>query len=164
MVHCKCWLSIALGSVLMVGAASAQAPKWDRVAHVKEVAVHIGTVQRRQGADQALAFIDACYRTHSLGSTYSKAFEGCIVADYLLAQALVAVTNRVPAEDRARTGLVGPDDIIKAVQTRMGAAFGQYAITKQDANALVAVTAQHGMPAFLRAVFPNAAADDEAKP
>ena len=122
------------------------------------MATHIGNVQRRQGADKALAFIDACYRTHSLGSVYSKAFEGCIVADYLLAQALVAVIKRVPADDLRKTGMATASDIIQAVNIRVSTAFGQYGLAASEANAFVALTVEHGMAPFLKAVFPNAEA------
>jgi hypothetical protein len=147
----------------MACTASAQAPKsaakWDQIANIKEMATHIGALQRRQGADKALAFIDACYRTHSLGSVYSKSFEGCIIADFLLAQALVAVINRVPADDLRKKNMAAPDDIIRAVQTRIGSAFGQYAIAGPEANAILALVDKHGMPVFLSAVFPKAASD-----
>jgi hypothetical protein len=157
----KMALAAALSGLLAADAsaqAPATAPKWDRIDNIKNVATHIGGVQRSQGADKALAFIDACYRTHSLGSAYSKSFEGCIVADYLLAQALVAVINRVPAEDLRKTGMAAPEDILKAVNTRVSSAFGQYGIAAPEANAFVALTVEHGMPAFLKAVFPNAGA------
>jgi hypothetical protein len=156
--------SVILGAMAAIGAAQAEAPKWDRIANIKDMATHIGNVQRSQGADKAMAFIDACYRTHGLGSAYSKSFEGCIVADYVLAQALIAVINRVPAGELRKTGMAAPEDIAKAVQTRIGSAFGQYGIATAEANAVVALIAEHGMPPFLKAVFPNAGADAVKKP
>jgi hypothetical protein len=153
---------LAVGAV-SVGSAGAQTPKWDRIANIKEMAVHIGTVQRTQGADRAMQFIDACYRTHGLGSVYSKSFEGCIVADYLLAQALVAVVSRIPADELRKSGAAAPEEIIRAVQLRIGSAFGQYGVTTTDAAAFVALAEQHGMFPFMRAVFPNADASAPAK-
>jgi hypothetical protein len=151
--------SLALGvtSVLLAVPGSAETPKWDRIANIKEMAVHIGTVQRDQGAVRALAFIDACYRTHGLGSAYSKSFEGCIAADYMLAQALVAVASRVPTEDLRQGGSAEPAEIITAVQSRIGSGFGQYGIGAADAKAILVLVEQHGMTAFLQTVFPKAA-------
>lgn len=164
-------LVVAGVSGVMASTAGAQAPKsttkpaakWDQVANIKDMATHIGTVQRRQGADKALAFIDACYRTHSLGSVYSKSFEGCIVADFLLAQALVAVINQVPADDLRKKGMAAPEDITRAVQARIGSAFGQYGVTGAEANAFIALTKQHGTEPFLKAVFPNAGSEAAVK-
>jgi hypothetical protein len=149
--------------VVAAGPVNAEAPKWDRIANIKEMAVHIGTVQRTQGAERALQFIDACYRTHGLGSAYSKSFEGCIVADYLLAQALVAVISKVPSEELRKAGTATPDEIVSAVRVRIGSAFGQYGVTSADASAFVALAEQHGMFPFMRAVFPNAAASQPGK-
>jgi hypothetical protein len=153
----KSLLSAVFGTMIAVSVASAQAPKWDRIANIKEMGTHIGTLQRNQGADKAMSFIDACYRTHSLGSVFSKSFEGCIAADYMLAQALVAVINRVPPEELRKSGSAVPADIIKAVQSRIHAGFGQYGMDAAQANAFLALVDTHGMPTFLSAVFPKAA-------
>jgi hypothetical protein len=159
----KCLITLLAGASFGADQAGAEAPKWDRIANIREMATHIGNVQRSQGADKAMAFIDACYRTHGLGSGYSKSFEGCIVADYLLAQALVAVINRVPAEELRKTGMAAPEEIKKAVRVRIGSAFGQYGIGAADANAFVALTQEHGTTPFLKAVFPDAQPDDQVK-
>jgi hypothetical protein len=149
---------LCVASGLLVAPARAEAPKWDRIANIKEMAVHIGTVQREQGAVRALAFIDACYRTHGLGAAYSKSFEGCIAADYMLAQALVAVASRVPVEELRKGGSAEPAEIVSAVQSRIGAGFGQYGIGQTDAKAILVLVEQHGMTKFLETVFPKAAA------
>jgi hypothetical protein len=160
-------MTLLVGSLscVLASTAGAQAPKsaakWDQVVNIKEMAMHVGGLQRRQGADKAMSFIDACYRTHSLGSVYSKAFEGCIVADYLLAQALVAVINRVPAEELRKSGGVAPADIINALQSRIVAGFGQYGLGVADTKAFLALVDQHGMTVFLQTVFPKAAAVDK---
>jgi hypothetical protein len=148
-------------TVVGASTASAEAPKfvisWDRAANIKEMAVHIGTMQRTQGAPRALAFIDACYRTHSLGSNYTRAFEGCLAADYMLAQALVAVISRVPAEELRKTGMAAPAEIMQAAQGRISSGFWQYGIAATDGQALLSLIDQQGMPPFLNAVFPKAA-------
>jgi hypothetical protein len=159
------------GLFASIGGADAQTPKpaprsaqkWDQVANIKEMATHIGNVQRAQGADKAFVFIDACYRTHSLGSTYSRPLEGCIVADILLAQALVAVINRVPSDDLRKKGMAAPEDITKTVQTRIGSAFGQYGVPATEANTFIALAKEHGTAPFMKAVFPDAVPDAPVK-
>jgi hypothetical protein len=141
-------LALCVAAALLAAPAGAEAPKWDRIANIKEMA-----------AVRALAFIDACYRTHGLGSAYSKSFEGCIAADYMLAQALVAVASRVPAEDLRKGGSAEPTEIVNAVQARIGAGFGQYGIGAAEATAFLALVERHGMTAFLETVFPKAASN-----
>jgi hypothetical protein len=155
-------LLVAAFSGVQADTTFAQVPKssakWDQVANIKDMATHIGNVQRGQGADKAMSFIDACYRTHSLGSVYSKSFEGCIIADYLLAQALVAVINRVPADELKKSGGAPSAEITTAVQSRIISGFGQYSMGGVEAKAFLALVDQHGMPVFLQTVFPQAAA------
>jgi hypothetical protein len=159
----KLTAGVCASAVLTAGMVATQSAKptasWNQIANIKEMAAHIGKVQRGQGADKAMSFIDACYRTHSLGSVYSKSFEGCIIADYLLAQALVAVINRVPAEELRNGGSATPAEIANAVQSRIVAGFGQYSMGNAEAKALLALVDQHGMPVFLLTVFPKAASD-----
>jgi hypothetical protein len=171
------WNAVFFAALVAVGPASAQdaatagrqaetkvvAPKWDRVSNIKEMAVHIGNVQRSQGAQRAMAFIDACYRTHSLRSTYNKPFEGCIAADYMLAQALVAVTQRVPPEQLQKTGMAPPAEILKAAMIRIGSGFGQYGIGTTDGQAFLRLVNEHGMLMFMQSVFPGAAAKAQDK-
>jgi hypothetical protein len=155
-------LLVAAFSGVQADTTFAQVPKssakWDQVANIKDMATHIGKVQRGQGADKAMSFIDACYRTHSLGSAYSKSFEGCIIADYLLAQALVAVINRVPADELKKSGGATSAEITTAVQSRIISGFGQYSMGGVEAKAFLALVDQYGMPVFLQTVFPQAAA------
>jgi hypothetical protein len=152
-------IAAGFATLLTSGLAKAEAPKgqpsWDRIGNIKEMAQHIGNVQRNQGAEKAMGFIDACYRTHSLSSAYSKPFEGCIAADYMLARALVAVIERVPPGELQKSGLAPPAEILKAAQTRIGSGFGQYGINATDAQAFLGLVDQHGMPTFMQAVFPK---------
>jgi hypothetical protein len=156
--RCRIAGAIALSAVLAAAGSSVAevSPKWDRISNIKEIAQHIGNVQRAQGADRAMAFIDACYRTHSLGSAYSKPFEACIAADYMLAQALVAVIERVPAVELQKSGLAPPAEILKAAQNRIGSGFGQYGIKAADGQAFLSLVNEHGMPTFMQTVFPGA--------
>jgi hypothetical protein len=135
--------------------------KWDKVANIKEMAAHIGNVQRSQGIQRAMTFLDACYRTHGLGSTYSKAFEGCIVADFLISNALVAVIARVPEEELRKTGVAMPSEVLKAMGARIGSGLSQYNVAAADVSALKDLIDRHGTGLFLKTVFPEAVAIEQ---
>ena len=78
--------AIAAAVLLAAGSAQATAPDWDQTANIKDAALRLAEMQRTQGATRAFEFIDACYKTHSLSSKYTKAFEACIAQDYLETQ------------------------------------------------------------------------------
>jgi hypothetical protein len=78
--------------------AAAKEPDWDQVENIKEAATHLARIQQGQGATAAFNFIDACYRTHRLSSSYTRAFEACIAQDYLETQVLTLVYSRMPPE------------------------------------------------------------------
>jgi hypothetical protein len=91
-------LAVLLGAPMLgapVAWAAAEKPDWDQVANIKDAATRLAQMQRRQGAKRAFAFIDACYRTHSLSSKYTKAFEACIAQDYLETQVLAMIYSRL---------------------------------------------------------------------
>ncbi|MCK9911167.1 hypothetical protein MXD81_18600, partial [Microbacteriaceae bacterium K1510] len=87
--------TISLGAASL---AAAQDPKWDQVENIKDAALRLAQIQRTQGATKAFTFIDACYRTHSLSSEYTKAFEACIAQDYMETQVLSLVYSRMAPE------------------------------------------------------------------
>lgn len=130
---------------------------WDRTANIKEAAVRIGTIQRTKGAEAAIKFIDACYRTHGLASQYSAAFEGCIAQDYLESKLLTRIYSRLPPEQLKRMGAPTADAIAQAMGRRVVAAFGQYKVGTVEAEAFRAEVDKHGFPVFLKTVFPNSA-------
>ncbi len=91
-------LALAAAGVIGMSTTSlvaAQDPKWDQVENIKEAATRLAQMQRTQGATKAFVFIDACYRTHSLSSDYTKAFEACIAQDYLETQILALIYSRM---------------------------------------------------------------------
>ncbi len=132
---------------------------WDRTANIKEAAVRIGTIQRTKGAEAAIKFIDACYRTHSLASHYSAAFEGCIAQDYLESKLLTRIYSRLPPEQLKKIGAPTADAIAQAMGRRVVAAFNQYKVGTVEAEAVRAEVDKHGFPVFLKIVFPNAASE-----
>lgn len=146
-----------------VGAVpSALAITWDRAANIREAAQRIGLIQRTRGAEAAMKHVDACYRTHGLGSAYSAAFEGCIAQDYLESKLLARVYSRMPAEQLRRSGAPTAEVIGQAMGRRLVAAFNQYKIGTVDAQTIKSEIDMHGLPVFLKTVFPNSAAEIDA--
>ncbi len=140
------------------------APDWDRVANVKAAAQQIGEIQARGGAEQAFKFITACYKTHGLASKYSKAFEGCIAQDVMLMQALSLIYDRVDPALLEKRGAPTPAQLQRSLNQRVSGAFAQYEIPATEAPVLQKLISQHGMPIFVKIVFPDAApAQPQAK-
>jgi hypothetical protein len=158
-----------LSSVILIMASTclaAAAPDWDRPANIKSAATQIGEIHARGGADTAFKFIVACYKTHGLASKYSKAFEGCIAQDLMLMEVLARIYARVPPEDLARTGVPSPEVLVHSLNQRVGSALAQYKIAPSEGLAIKALVDKHGMPEFLRIVFPpkDGGKSGEAKP
>jgi hypothetical protein len=134
-------------------------PKWDRAANIRDAAQRIGNIQRTRGAEAAIKFIDACYRTHGLASAYTAAFEGCIAQDYLESNLLVRIYSRLPPEQLKRIGAPTAQAIAQAMGRRVVAAFSQYKIGTVEAEAFKADVDKHGLPVFLKTVFPGSAGE-----
>jgi hypothetical protein len=136
-------------------AAAPPAPKWDRAANIREAAQRIGTIQRTRGAEAAINFIDACYRTHGLASAYSAAFEGCIAQDYLQSNLLARIYSRLPPEQLKKMGAPTAQAIAQSMGRRVVSAFRQYKVGTVEAEAFKADVDKHGLPVFLKTVFPG---------
>ena len=154
-------VAVALASAAVIGMSTtslvaAQDPKWDQVENIKEAATRLAQMQRTQGATKAFTFIDACYRTHSLSSDYTKAFEACIAQDYLETQILALIYSRMSPEALKRTGAPSPQMLAESMSRRVGAAFGQYKITPEQVATFKKNIDEHGFPLFFQALFPDA--------
>jgi hypothetical protein len=132
-------------------------PTWDQAANIRDAAARIAKLQRAQGAQAAMNFIDACYRTHSLAEAYSAPFEACIAQDYLLTKTLTQIYSRLPPEARQKLKAPSPEALAQAMGHRVVAAFSQYKVPAADAEAFKKLVDEHGAPVFLRIVFPGAA-------
>ena len=127
---------LALGAAAVIGLgstslAAAHDPGWDQVENIKEAATRLAQMQRTQGATKTFGFIDACYRTHSLSSEYTKAFEACIAQDYMETQILTMIYSRTPPDVLKRQGAPTPKMLVETMSRRVGAAFGQYKVPKE---------------------------------
>lgn len=129
---------------------------WDQVANIKDAAQRLAKLQRTKGAQGAFSFIDACYRTHSLASKYSKAFEACIAQDYMQTQVLMFVYSRLTPEELKRTGVPSPKALASAMGQRFSAAFESYKVPIPYVKDFKNLVDEHGFPVFFRIVFPGA--------
>lgn len=137
--------------------ACAAAPDWDRVENVREAAAQLVQRHRASGSTGVLKFLDACYKTHTIASKYTRALEGCLTQDYIHSRVLVSIYERLPEAARADPKLPKAGDIAHAVNGRFVSIFRQYKVTLADAEALKAAIEQHGVPIFLKDRFPAAA-------
>ena len=145
----------ALAALLVSGLAAAAAPDWNQEENVAEAAKHIAILHAKEGPQKAIDFVDACYRTHGLASDYSRAFEGCIVRDFLLAHVIAARYAQVPVEERKKLRLPEPDAITGIMGQRVAAAFKQYDVSAAEADKLRDLIGKVGVPVFMAIAFPK---------
>ncbi len=144
------------------GTAPAASVTWDQPANIRDAAERIGKIQRAKGADGAVKFIDACYRTHGLASAYSAPFEGCIAQDYLLTKLLTRIYGRLSPEALRKIGAPSAELLAQSMGRRVVAAFSQYKVTAAEAEKFKVEVDRHGLPVFLKVVFPKSTGDIEA--
>lgn len=150
-----CWMLL----LVMSGTPAFAAPTidWDRVANIKEAAVRLGNVQKRQGATKAFDLIVACYKTHGASSKYTKYFESCIAQDFIHTQTLMTIYSRMPPDALKKLRAPSPQLLAKAMSQRVSGAFAKYDIPPADANAYKKLVDQYGFRPFAEIVFPKAA-------
>jgi hypothetical protein len=144
--------------------ALALTPSWDQIANIKDAAERLGKLHRAGGVKAAYDFIDACYRTHSLAENYGQAFESCIAQDYLETKVLAEVYARMPPEALKKLGAPSPAALADSMGRRVVAAFSQYKMPAAYGEDLKRLVDLHGLPVFLKIVFPEAVKDMEDKP
>ncbi len=148
---------LALPFLVVAGHAMAAAskPDWDQVANIKDAATRLAQMQRTQGATRAFKFIDACYKTHSLSSNYTKAFEACIAQDYLETQILALIYSRLPPETLKNMRAPSPQMLASTMGKRIAAAFATYDVPAKHVEAFKKLVDEHGFPVFFKALFPG---------
>ncbi|MGL4395256.1 MAG: hypothetical protein ACRCS9_01835 [Hyphomicrobium sp.] len=143
-------------------AANALTTDWDRKANISEAAQRLSKLHRAKGSKAVLNFLDACYRTHMLASTFNAGLEGCMAQDYMHSQVLALIYARVPEETRKKLRAPSPQIIAASMSSRFAKAFAQYKFNEADATELKGLVDKHGFPIFLKAVFPKAGKRGEA--
>jgi hypothetical protein len=146
----------AVGIAGMGSVLAAAEPDWDQVENIKDAATRLAQIQRTQGASKAFQFIDACYRTHRLSSTYTKAFEACIAQDYLETQILTLIYGRLSPETLQRMGAPTPQVLTSTMLQRVGSSFAQYNVSKERVAEFKKNIDEHGFPLFFKTLFPDA--------
>jgi len=152
-----------LAALVLLGTANASLPahaakakpEWNQIENVKGAAKRLGELQLRQGSEAALKFLEACYKTHMLAEKYTEGLEACMAQDYMLSQLLAVIYAKVPADKLAEMKAPSADVIARAMRGRFQAIFQQYKITQQEADSLKKAVDEHGMPVFIKLVFPN---------
>jgi hypothetical protein len=152
-------LAWVCAAVLMLGDALAAAPAWNQGDNVKAAAKQLADIQQRQGAEGAVRFISACYKTHGLASQYSKAYEGCVAQDYMQARALALVYARVDDATLKQKGIPTAEAVTRSLNARLNAAFAKYQIRPEDGQSFVRLVETQGVPVYLSLVFPKSAGD-----
>ncbi len=142
--------------VLTPASAATGKPDWDQSANIKDAALRIAEIQRTQGASKAFDYISDCYKTHSLSSEYTKAFEGCIAQDYLETQILALVYSRLPPEALKKMGAPDPKMLAETMGQRVTAAFATYKIPVARVEKFKKIVDEDGFPVFFKALFPGA--------
>lgn len=130
-------------------------PEWNLQDNVKDAAKRLGELQRRQGSEAALKFLEACYKTHMLAETYTEGLEACMAQDYMLSQMLAVIYSRVPDEKLNDMKAPTADVIAKSMRARFHAIFEQYKLTQAQADELKKAVDDFGMPIFVQIVFPK---------
>jgi len=149
--------AVALAACLSTPASAAPGkPDWDQSANIKDAALRIAEIQRTQGASKAFTYIEDCYKTHSLSSEYTKAFEGCIAQDYLETRILALVYSRLPPEALKKIGAPDPKMLAESMGQRVTAAFASYKIPVVRVEKFKKIVDEDGFPVFFKALFPGA--------
>lgn len=129
--------------------------EWNQVENVKSAARRLGEMQKRQGSEAVLKFLEACYKTHMLAENFTEGLEGCMAQDYMLSQMLAVIYAKVPADKLAEMKAPSSEVIARAMRGRFQAIFQQYKFTQEQADNLKKAVDVHGMPVFIKLVFPN---------
>ncbi len=152
----KARVATALLLIIVQGsAARAETGAWDHVGNIKDAAGRLATLHRRQGSPGVLKFLDACYRTHLLASSFSQGLEACMAQDYMHTQVLATIYSKISAEERTKLGAPSPELIAQGMGQRFVAAYAQYKVALAEAEDFKKLVDKHGFPVFLKAVFPK---------
>ena len=130
-------------------------PAWNQEKNVKDAAKRLGALQRREGSEAVLKFLEACYKTHMLSETYSQGLESCMAQDYMLSQMLAVIYSKVPPEQLAKMKAPAADVIAASMRGSFQAIFQQYKFSQEQADALKKAVDKHAMPVYVKIMFPK---------
>jgi hypothetical protein len=151
---------LALILAMLTSAPVAAKENWDHVANIKDAAIRLAALHKREGSAGVLKFLDACYKTQLLSSKFSQGLESCMAQDYMHTQILALIYSRIPEAERKRVGAPSPQDLADSMGRRFVTAFSQYKKTVKEAEAFKKLVDKNGMPLFVRSVFSNGDSPD----
>ena len=137
---------------------------WDQTKNVTGAAKRLAEMQRRQGSEAVLKFLEACYKTHMLAEKYTEGLEACMAQDYMLSQLLAVIYSKVPPEKLADMKAPSPEVIARAMRGRFLAIFKQYNVSQEQADSLKKAVDEHAMPLFIKLVFPKSSQKKDGEP
>jgi hypothetical protein len=162
-VHRRCAV-IALLCAALSGPALAAGNGWDHKANIEDAAKRLVKLHKREGSTGVLKFLDACYRTHLLSSTFTAGLESCMAQDLMHTQLLAVIYSRLPPERLKKLGAPSPEVIAKSMNARFVSSFMQYKVTVAEGDEFKRLVNEHGVPIFVKGVFPKSAAPPDDAP
>lgn len=135
--------------------ASAVGQGWDHKTNIEDAAKRLVVLHKREGSAGVLKFLDACYRTHLLSSTFTAGLESCMAQDLMHTQVLAMIYSRLPPERVKKLGAPTPDVIARSMNARFVTSFMQYKVTVKDGEEFKRLVNEHGVPIFVKGVFPK---------
>jgi hypothetical protein len=135
---------------------AAQTAVSERVRNVEKAAAEIGAIQKKSGADGAVAAINECYKRELAHATALTAqLEACMAQDIIVSQVTAAFYSRISAQGRRMAGGEEPDAILKAMQGRVVGTMARFKVPQDDALAFSGIVKTRGMEAYGRGQFPD---------
>ncbi len=135
---------------------ASQERTWNREENIVAAARAIAEIQKSRGAEGAAAIIETCYRQFvEPVQNYSRQAEGCLAQDILHARMTAAFYDTLSEDARRQNGLPAPGAVMEAMGKRVNDALQRFAVSPEEARALLEVVNSKGEPAFMKARFPN---------
>lgn len=147
---------LVVAAALGISAPVSAAPgNWDHEKNIKDAAERLVKLHRRKGSKGVLTFLEACYRTHTIASDYTKGLEACLAQDYIHTRVLAAIYAKLPPGKLKSLGAPTAPEIAQSLNTRVAQTFMQYKVTVADADDFKRIVDKVGVPIFLKGVFPH---------
>jgi hypothetical protein len=137
---------------------------WDHKANVEDAAKRLVKLHKREGSIGVLKFLEACYRTHLLSSSFTAGLESCMAQDLMHTQLLALIYSRLSPERLKKMGAPSPEVIARSMNERFVSAFMQYKVTVAEGDEFKRLVNTHGVPIFVKGVFPKSAAQPKDAP
>ncbi|MBK9078221.1 MAG: hypothetical protein WBP38_06840 [Hyphomicrobium sp.] len=156
--------AVAVLVAALGGPAFAVGTGWDHKANIEDAAKRLVKLHKREGSTGVLKFLDACYRTHLLSSTFTAGLESCMAQDLMHTQLLALIYSRLPPERLKKLGAPSPEAIAKSMNERFVTSFMQYKVTVTEGDEFKRQVNEYGVPIFVKGVFPKSSGAQQGAP